>query len=72
MDKEEFTGLCHEVETGENMYVQNLESLYAGKVVACGDSGLTVEVFGRRFNWNAEHCRQAESTINPLGPPSNT
>lgn len=71
MDKVEFTGLCQEIKTGENRFVQNLESLYAGKVVACGGSELTVEVFGRRFDWNAEHCRQAEPTINPLGPPSN-
>ncbi len=71
MNKEEFTRLCQEVESGENRFVQNLESLYVGKVVACGDSGLTVEVFGHRFDWNAEHCQQAKSTINPLGPPSN-
>lgn len=71
MNKEEFTSLCQEVQTGEKRFVQNLESLYAGKVVACGDNGLTVEVFGRRIDWSAEHCRQAESTTNPLGPPTN-
>ncbi|MGK2904813.1 MAG: hypothetical protein ACSLFH_00475 [Desulfuromonadales bacterium] len=71
MNKDELTSLCQEVETGQNRFVQNLESLYAGKVVACGDNGLTVEVFGRRFDWNAEHCRQAEPTINPLGPSTN-
>ncbi len=70
MNKDEFTSLCRQVETGENRFVQNLVSLYAGKVVACGDSGLIVEAFGRIFDWNAEHCRQAETTINPLGPPS--
>ncbi len=71
MNSEEFTSLCRTVESGEKRFVQNIDSLYAGKVVACGDSGLTVEVFGRRIDWNAERCRQVEPTINPLGPPSN-
>ena len=72
MNKEEFTNLRQEVKAGENRFVQNLESLYSGKVVACGDIGMTVEVFGRRIDWNAEHCRLADSTINPLGPPTNS
>lgn len=71
MNKEEFTSLCNEVQVGEDRFVQNLDSLYSGKVVACGDSGLTVKVFGRRFDWNAEHCLPVNPTINPLGPPSN-
>ncbi len=72
MNKENFTSLCQEVETGAYRFVQNLKSLYAGKVVACGDSRVTVEVFGRRFDWNVEDCRQSDSTINPLGPSSNS
>ena len=72
MNNEEFTSLCQEVESGGNRFVQNLDSMYAGKVVACGDRVLTVEVFGHHIDWNTEHCRQAESTTNPLGPPSNS
>ena len=72
MNREEFTSICREVETGEHKFVQNLESLYSGKVVACGDRGLTVEVFGHRVEWNVELCRLADSRINPLGPPTNS
>ena len=34
MNKEEFNRICKDVDTGENRFVQNLESLYSRKVVA--------------------------------------
>ncbi len=70
MRDEELKRLCQEVEAGENRFVQNLQSLYAGKVVACSDAKLTIEAFGHRVVWTAEHCRSVEPTVNPLGPPT--
>jgi hypothetical protein len=67
----EFSSLCREVGAGEDRFVQNLASMYAGKVVACGDGELTVEAFGHRVEWSAEDCRPVERTVNPLGPPTN-
>jgi hypothetical protein len=71
MRSEEFDSLCRDVEAGKERLVQNLDSMYAGKVVACGAGELTVEAFGHRVEWNAEKCRPAERTVNPLGPPTN-
>jgi hypothetical protein len=51
--------------------VQNLDSMYTGKVVACGEDQLIVEAFGHRIEWSAERCRPVERTVNPLGPPTN-
>ena len=71
MRSEEFNRLCRDAGAGEERFVQNLDSLYAGKVVACGADELTVEVFGHRVEWSVEKCRPVEGTANPLGPPTN-
>jgi hypothetical protein len=71
MRSEEFNSLCREVEVGKELFVQNLDSMFAGKVVACGDGELTVEAFGHRVEWRADRCRPVEGTVNPLGPPAN-
>ncbi len=70
MRNEEFNSLCRKVAAGEERFVQNLDSMYAGKVVACGDGELTVEAFGHRAEWSAGHCRPVDRTVNPLGPPT--
>jgi hypothetical protein len=71
MRSEEFTGLCRDVGAGKERLVQNLDSMYTGKVVACGEDQLIVEAFGHRIEWSAERCRPVERTVNPLGPPTN-
>lgn len=71
MRSQEFSSICQAVETGEERFVQNLDSMYTGKVVACGGEQLVVEAFGHRVEWRAGHCRPVERTVNPLGPPTN-
>jgi hypothetical protein len=71
MRSQEFNSLCRAVETGEERFVQNLDSMYLGKVVACGEDHLIVEAFGHRVEWSDGHCRPVERTVNPLGPPTN-
>ena len=46
MRSQEFSSICQAVETGEERFVQNLDSMYTGKVVACGGEQLVVEAFG--------------------------
>jgi len=72
MRSEEFSSLCRDVGAGKERLVQNLDSMYTGKVVACGAGELTVEAFGHRVEWSAEKCQPVERTVNPLGPPTNT
>lgn len=70
MRHEEFTDICRSAEAGNNVYVQNLDLLYSGRVVACGIDSLTVEAFDHRHEWAADHCRPVDGTVNPLGPPT--
>jgi hypothetical protein len=71
MRRDELESLCRAVASGEEKMVQNLDSLYAGRLVACQGDRVTVEAFGRRFEWDAERCRPAGRGVDPLGPPSN-
>lgn len=70
MRHEEFTNICRAVEAGNDVYVQNLDLLYSGRVVACGLESMTVEAFGHRYEWEAGHCQKIAATANPLGPPT--
>lgn len=70
MRNEEFAKICRTIETGYNVYVQNLDLLYSGRVVACGADSVKVEAFGHRYDWQAGHCRPINSRVNPLGPPT--
>lgn len=71
MRSQEFNSLCRAVETGEERFVQDLDSMYTGKVVACGEDRLIVEAFGHRVEWSTGRCRPVTPTVNPLGPPTN-
>jgi hypothetical protein len=71
MRGEELERICAAVQAGGEGMVQNLDSLYTGRVVACHEETVTVEAFGRRFDWDAGRCRPVGRGVNPLGPPSN-
>lgn len=71
MRREEFEGICRAAQSGEDRFVQNIDLLYTGKVVACGEDRVTVEAFGHRFEWEAERCQPTIGGSNPLGPPTN-
>ena len=36
MRQEEFSEICRAVAAGDNVFVQNVDLLYSGRVVACG------------------------------------
>jgi hypothetical protein len=71
MRNEEFSTICRRANTGSEVWVQNLDLLYSGRVVACHDDFVTVEAFGFRRDWGAGDCRPVTSSIDPLGPPTN-
>jgi hypothetical protein len=71
MRNEEFNNICRSVgEAGAERFVQHLDSMYAGKVLACGNGEFIVEAFGHRIHWPAGRCRPVDRRVNPLGPPS--
>ncbi|BCR05031.1 hypothetical protein DESUT3_21000 [Desulfuromonas versatilis] len=69
MRNQEFEKLCCQLNEGGTLFVENLDSRYTGRVLACFENALEVEAFGHRFNWPPERCRPA-SGASPLGPPS--
>jgi hypothetical protein len=71
MRREQYESICRGAGAGEEKFVQNLDSLYSGRVVACGEDRLLVEAFGHRYAWDAERCRPVSRNVNPLGPPTN-
>ena len=71
MRNEEFTAICRRAAAGGEAWVQNLDLLYSGRVVACHDDFVTVEAFGVRHDWEGSHCRPVDSRIDALGPPTN-
>ena len=71
MRNEEFSHICRRAAAGSEIWVQNLDLLYSGRAVACHDDFVTVEAFGSRHDWAADHCRPVASGSDPLGPPTN-
>ena len=71
MRKDELSALCQRAVAGEEARVENLDLRYGAQVVACHEHYLTVEAFGHRFDWAADHCRAVSGRDDPLGPPSN-
>lgn len=68
MRGKELDSLCREVGTGEEKFVQNLDSMYTGKVLSCRGDELVVEAFGHFAEWPAARCRPVSRDVNHLGP----
>ncbi len=70
MDSPEYERLCRAVAEGREAYVENQQSLYAGKVTDCRRDLVLGEAFGHPFTWKREECRSISRPVAPLGPPS--
>lgn len=70
MRNEEYSTICRRADAGSEVWVQNLDLYYSGRVVACHDDFVTVEAFGSRHDWEASHCRPIDRGSDPLGPPT--
>ena len=56
MTEREFKILCNAVRGGEDRFVENRDSHYSGKIVACGADRFEVEISGRRESWPMGSC----------------
>lgn len=58
MNREEFISLCNAVRAGKEKNVENLETRYTGKIVACSADRFEVDVAGRRESWAMGKCEE--------------
>lgn len=56
MTREEFDKLCAAVKSGQEKFVENLDSHYTGKIVACSTDRVEVDISGQRESWAIENC----------------
>jgi hypothetical protein len=58
MRREEFDSLCRAIRSGEEKFVENLDTHYTGKIISCAARRLEVEIAGRRESWPMEACEE--------------
>lgn len=64
MKQREFEALCQAVKAGEERYLEHLETHHAGKVVACGNDRVEIDIYGKRESWTAEECKEFRPDAN--------
>ncbi len=58
MKRDQFEGICRAVKSGEEKFLENLETRYTGRIVSCGEERFEVDVSGKRESWSMEQCME--------------
>jgi len=60
MNREALINVCQAVTHGSERYVKNRGTGRAGRVIACSQTGVEVQVEAEKENWDIEECEELE------------
>lgn len=58
MKRTDFTAMCTLARDGRLTWVENTTLHETGRVVNCGTDTMTVDIGGRKEDWNLRDCRE--------------
>lgn len=58
MKRNDFEGMCTLAREGRLTWVENTVNHEAGRVIGCGTQTITVDVHGKKADWNMRDCRE--------------